>query len=174
LSHKGLAAEAEGALSDDFLELYDPEITAEQLLAAVYERLEKRRRLPGYSPASFPVYAAVTPQPEMPLGLPYRTNLYHHLRQANRLYCQVETGPQLGPSTATQLPLVGRLWKLIREQAHSLVLFYVNRHVTAQVNVNRHLVSVLNEITVLCQEQQRRIGDLEEEVRILRQQVDRE
>jgi hypothetical protein len=162
------------ALSGGFIELHDTEVTVEQLLVAVRERLEKRRQMPGYSPASFPTYGAVSPHPEMPPTLPFRANLYHHLRQANRLYKQVETGPLLAPSTATQLPLMGRFWQLVREQAHSLVLFYVNRHVGAQINVNRHLAAALNEITVLCQEQQERIDALEEEVRVLQRQINQE
>ena len=84
-----------------------------------------------------------------------------------------ETAPVLAASAATQLPLFGRLWKLVREQAHQLVLFYVNRLVAHQTNVDRHLVSVANELTREIQEQQEQIRALQEEVEALRQKGNR-
>lgn len=160
------------ALSDDFIEIYDPEIDAPGLIGQVRARLEQRRQAQGYSRPSFPTYGAISAHPAMPQDLPEQANLYHHLRQANKLYNQVETAVVLASSPATSVPILGQLWRLIREQAHSLVLFYVNRSTAEQVNLNRHLVSVLNELTTLNQEQQKTITALQEEVETLRRQVE--
>ena len=98
----------------------------------------------------------------------YHPDLYHHLHLANKLYTDVETESILASSPATRLPLIGNLWGTIREQAHSLVRFYVNRAVAHEVEVNRHLVNALNLLTAENQRQQRAIAELEEALAALR------
>ena len=96
------------------------------------------------------------------MELPHDPNLYHYLRLLNEGYAAIDTQPILAPSPATRLPLVGKLWARLRGEVHNLVLFYVNRAVTQQVNVNRYLVSVVNRLTAENEAQERRLLALEE------------
>lgn len=141
-----------------FLELNDPEVTAEALERAIAARL---RNCPPAEIPDFPVYDLAPEPPAFPAGIPYRFGHYYHLQRANALYNQAETDPVLASSPATQLPLLGRLWQFIRAEAHQLVLFYVNRHIGQQTQVNRHLVQTLNELTRQVEEQQRTIQHLQ-------------
>jgi len=150
---------------DDLIEIHDPEIDPQAIMADIRRRIQKRRQEVGYDNRTFPAFGAAMVCPESPEDMPYNPDLYHHLRQVNALYSEVETTTILAPSPATRVPILGRFWKLIREQAHGLVLFYVNRSVGHQVKVNRHLVSILNQLTEENQALQRRIMVLEAEAK---------
>jgi hypothetical protein len=147
--------------ADDLIEIHDPEIDPQIIMTQIRRRIQERRLEAGYDNRTFPAFGAAMVCPEPPEGMPYSPDLYHHLRQVNSLYSEVETATILAPSPATRVPILGRFWKLIREQAHGVVLFYVNRSVGHQVKVNRHLVSVLNQLTEENQALQRRIMALE-------------
>jgi len=140
-------------------EIQDPEIDPDAIMAQIQQRLTERRRQLGYDQRVFPTFGAAA-YPGEPTDVVYDPTLYHHLRLANDSYGQAETGPLLAPSPATRVPVLGRLWQLIRNQAHGLVLFYVNRAVASQVGINRHLVSVLNRMAVVQQDQAREIAAL--------------
>ena len=62
------------------------------------------------------------------------------------------------------MPVLGKLWKMIRANAHQLSIFYANRAIQHQTNVNRELISVLNRLTVITQEQQREILKLQAQI----------
>lgn len=153
--------------NNNLIEIRDPEIDTIAIMAEIRTRVEKRRQELGYDKRRFPTFGTAE-YPGEPEDLPYDDLLYHHLRLANRSYADVETRPFLASSPTTRIPLLGRLWGLIRGGAHNLVLFYVNRAVSQQVNVNRHLVSVLNRLAAENQAQVRQIKALEEEVTRLR------
>jgi hypothetical protein len=161
-------------MTTPFLELNDPEITAEALTAALDERVRQRRAQLGPVERLFPAFGTAVPCPQQPANLDHPPDLYHHLRQANERYGRPETTLVLAPSPATRVPLLGRLWIMIREQAHSLVLFYVNRSLAHQTTINRHTISALNQLTLLSQEQQRTINRLQQEIGRLRQELQRE
>jgi hypothetical protein len=150
--------------ADDLIEIHDPEVDPQTLMAEIRRRIQNRRLEAGYDYRTFPAFGAAMVCPEPPEGQPYSPDLYHHLRQVNELYSEVETSTILAPSPATRVPVLGRFWKLIREQAHGLVLFYVNRSIGHQVKVNRHLVSVLNQLTEENQALRGRIAALEAEL----------
>jgi len=153
---------------DDLLESNNPEIDTVALMAQIRERMRQRRRELGVDNRSFPSYD-VTSCPAEPDDLPYDANLYHHLRLANELYAEADTEPALPPSPLTRVPLFGRLWQRVRPSLHVLILFYVNRALAHQVTVNRHLVSVLNQLTVQVEAQQRTIVALQSDIQALRQ-----
>lgn len=158
---------------EDIFEIRDPAIDTSTIMSEIRGRIQERRALLNYDASQLPTFGAATEPPAEAEDLPPQPTLFHHLRLVNRTFNQVETTPTLASSPATRIPLIGRLWGLVREQAHQLVLFYVNRSVAHQTNVNRHLVSVNNELTRLLQEQQRRLDRLEEEVDALRQEAHR-
>ena len=87
---------------------------------------------------------------------------------ANEVYAIIDTETDLQPSPATRVPILGNLWKMIRDQAHGLVLYYVNRASMHQVNVNREIISVLNRAAIINLEQQRKLLELQAEVEKLR------
>ena len=154
-------ADPTGLPGDDLLEIHDPELEPAELMAEIRRRIQNRRKELGYDDRTFPSFGDAVALPEPPQDLTYSAELYHHLRQANTLYDEVETEPVLAYSASLRLPGLGRLW-LIRRQAHSLVLFYVNRNLSHQVMVNRHMVSILNKLVEENSELKRRIKQLEE------------
>lgn len=148
---------------DGLIEIRDPEIDPGQIMETIRIRIRQRRKELGYDRRTFPVFGAAA-YPGEPEGVAYDADLYHYLRLANDSFAAVETDAVLAPSPATRVPVLGRLWQLIRGGAHQLVLFYVNRAVAHQTDVNAHLVSVLNRMTAVGEQQQRAIDQLQAEV----------
>lgn len=151
----------------DIFEIRDPDIDPEQIMAEIRARIERRRAELGYEQRTFPTFGAAA-YPGEPKDIPFDEDLHHYLRLANESYSEVETDAVLLDSPSTQLPVAGPLWKNVRRAAHDLVLFYVNRSIAHQTNINSYLVSVLNRLTTVVEEQQRTIDRLESEVQDLR------
>ena len=156
---------------DGLIEIHDPDIDPEAIMATIRQRIQQRRAELGDDDPVFPIFGGA-PYPPLPQGATYDADLRHYLRLANDSFVDIETEPVLAPSPATAIPLLGRLWQLVRGGAHQLVLFYVNRAVAQQTGVNRHLVSALNRMTVLVEQQQRTIDQLQAEVDALRQRTE--
>lgn len=55
----------------------------------------------------------------------------------------VWVGLQLSEEPPKPIPLLNRFWKMIRRQAHELVIFYVNRLATQQSKINARCAKVL-------------------------------
>lgn len=146
-----------------WLEIHDPEISSADLVAEIEERVQKRREELGQVHLVFPTFGTVSPYPEPPKDRPYNPNLYHHLRQANEM-SPPETAPILADSPATQIPLLGWVWKLVRGQFHELILFYVNRYIGYQTKLDNHLISSLNEMTRVIEVQREEIDGLRQEI----------
>jgi hypothetical protein len=166
-------ADVDPEISDDLIEIRDPEIDPTQIVSQIRTRIIQRRAELGYEDRSFPAFDLAS-YPGEPNDIPFDQNLYHYLRLANTSYNQIEVDPLLAASPATRLPVIGPLWQRVRSQVHSLVLFYVNMAGGNQISVNRHLVSVLNRLTLVTQDQQRTIQDLQAEVADLRSRLERE
>ncbi|MBP6016564.1 MAG: hypothetical protein KA586_07570 [Candidatus Promineofilum sp.] len=164
--------EAEDAGKTDeqpWLRIQDEQISSEALVAEVQRRVDQRRAELGVTRVLFPKFGHMSSYPEPPVesGV-YNPDLYHYLKQANRKSTpQLE--PLLVPSPSTRVPVFGRLWGMVRAQFHQLVLFYVNRSVSDQSQLNINVVSVLNELTRVSQVQQEEIDDLRAEVQRLKQ-----
>lgn len=152
---------------DSLIEIHDPEISTAEIMAQIRERVQRRRQELGNPRRVFPSFGG-TPYPGEPQDPEYDANLYYHLRLANETFANVETDAQLPVTAATRIPIFGAVWRRVRAYLHRIILFYVNRSIAHQVNVNRHLVSVLNQLTAQSQAQQRRIEALEAEVNKLR------
>jgi hypothetical protein len=150
-------------IPNDLIEIQDPEIDPDQIMEQIRARILQRREELGLPRETFPVFGAAA-YPGEPEGQDYDEDLYYHLRKANEVYYQIGVEPSLAPSPATRLPILGRLWKQIRQEAHNLVLFYLGKMTQRQVTVNRHLVSTINRLTVQLQEQQREIESLRETI----------
>lgn len=161
-------APAPGELpADDLITINDPAIDSAAIMAEVRSRIQQRRAELGYEPQQFASFGGAQ-FPGRPDDLPYDPDYYDHLEMANELYLQVETEPNLQVSPATRTPGVGKVWAGVREQAHQLVLYYVNRSVSHQTSVNREIIGVLNKLTEINVQQQREIARLQQEVAALR------
>ena len=147
-----------------WLVIHDEHITSEALATEVERRVAERRARLGPVDLIFPTFGHISTFPEPPAGSRMNPHLYYYLKQDNHSTAEA-VEPVLAPSPATQLPVVGRFWSRIRGQVHSLVLFYVNRAVRDQSRLNVDLISALNELTRVVQEQQAEIDALRDEAR---------
>jgi len=97
--------------------------------------------------------------------------VYNELHQANASFDKTYVSVYLTPA---HVPLAGGLWQRLRQAAHNLVIFYVNRLAAAQIGFNHHIVRVLNELVRILDEDDTsaRLARLEAEVAALRAQLD--
>jgi len=153
-----------------WLELYDAEVTADQLIATIEKRVQQRQAEQGEIKRILPTFGFIAAMPRPPTENDYSTTLYYHLQQLNEMET-AETAPILVPSPSTRLPLLGPLWQFIRRAAHELVLFYVNRHIAHNAIFHNHLINILNEQTCLLQKQQEEIERLQREVQKLERET---
>ena len=145
-----------------WLEIHDKEVTAVSLMTEIESRVEQRRKQHGRITPHFPTFGQTAAMPESPE--PHESpSLYHHLRQLNELEGPPVTAV-LVPSPVTQLPVLGHLWRSIRQQAHDLVLFYVNRANAYNYQTHNQFISALNELVRLTQRQQEEINRLKTEL----------
>jgi hypothetical protein len=150
-----------------WIEIQDEEITSEELVAEIERRVARRRAQLGTPNLVMPTFGHVSTYPEPPPGTAYDPNLYYYLKQANEAP-QALVEPILVSSPATRVPVLGRLWRMIRRQMHELVLFYVNRSVSDQNQLNINLISILNELTRVSQAQQIELDALRAELQRLK------
>lgn len=155
-------------MTQPWLELDDSHLSSAQLMAEIEERVARREAAYGRFQPHYPTFGHVSPMPAPP-NAQFAPNLYHHLHALNHLDAP-PTLPELAASPATRVPILGRLWGLLRRHGHNLVLFYVNRNAAYNSQVNAHLVNTLNELTRLTQEQQQEMDRLRAEITTLRGQ----
>jgi hypothetical protein len=149
-----------------WLELYDTEVTADQLISTIEKRVQQRLAEQDEINLILPTFGFIAAMPQPPMANDYSATLYYHLQQLNEMET-AETAPILVPSPSTRLPLLGPLWQFIRGAAHGLVLFYVNRYIAHNAIFHNHLINILNEQTRLLQRQQEEIERLHGEVQKL-------
>jgi hypothetical protein len=156
---------------NDLIEIHDPEIDSEAIMAEIRVRLEERHQALGYQQPLFSTFGG-TLLPDRPDDIPYDPALFDHLELVNEQYTMVPSDSDIQPSPATRVPILGSLWAMVREQAHGLVLFYTNRTASHQTGVNREVIGILNGLTTLVMEQQRMINQLHQEVDTVRMELD--
>ena len=149
--------------NDSWLKITDSEMSSSELESEVERRVQQRRQALGEIHPQFPEFGVLSPEPEVTLN---NAALAHHLRQANEMDPPA-VHPVLAPSPATRIPLLGKLWQLVRRQFHELVLFYVNRAASHETRLDNHIISTLNELTRIIQDQQTEIERLQEEIHAL-------
>lgn len=156
--------------ANDLIEIHDPEIDSEAIMAEIRARLEERRQALGYHQPLFSTFGG-TLLPDRPDDIPYDPALFDHLELVNEQYTMVPSDSDIQPSPATRVPILGPLWATVREQAHGLVLFYTNRTAGHQTGVNREIIGILNGLTALVMDQQRMINKLQEELDTVRNEL---
>lgn len=155
---------------DNLIEVGDPEIDAAEIMRRIREGIERKRQQGLLPERHFPRFG-LAKAPAEPTG-EHDVELYYHLQRANDTCSEVGVTLTLAPSPATTIPVLGKLWSLIRRQMHELVLFYIAALARAQVRVNGHLVSALNRVVAQSQQQAEEIASLRREVERLRQEAD--
>jgi hypothetical protein len=151
-----------------WITIHDESVTSEELVMEVERRVAQRRRELGGVNLVFPTFGHISTFPEPATADNEASpHLYYYLKQANQTPSSA-VEPVLAPSPATRMPIVGRLWAIIRGEMHNLVLFYVNRSVADQNRLNVNLVSTLNEMTRVIQAQRAEIETLKAEIRRLK------
>lgn len=158
------ATETTNSADSPWIVIYDEQITSEELVREVERRVEQRRAELGEVSLVFPTFGYVSSYPDVPLERRVSPHLFYYLEQANKMPPPT-VEPALAPSPATRAPVVGGMWQRIRGEMHNLVLFYVNKSVREQNRVNANLVSTLNELTRVIQDQQAEIDALRAELK---------
>lgn len=142
----------------------DPNVSSADLVERVEARLRKRREEMGAVDRHFPSFDPAGSRLESGSAEGRMATLRYHLQRLEQSGSP-DTTPLLAPSPATRLPVLGRLWQLVRREAHQLVLFYVNRALAHQARVNRDAVATLQEMVALLEAQ-------DEEIRRLQARLD--
>ena len=158
--------------ADDLIEIHDPAIDPAEIMAKIRERIQLRRAELGYETQRFISFGGAQ-FPGRPDDVPYDPDFYDHLEMANELYLQVDTEIDLQSSPATRVPILGHLWGSIREQVHHLAIFYANRAVIHQANVDREIIGVLNKLASINLEQERALMKLQDEIDVLRAEIEK-
>lgn len=160
------ATESHQAADSPWIVIHDEQITPEDLVREVARRVEQRRAELGFVSLVSPTFGYASSYPDVPLDKQVSPHLFYYLGQANKTP-PPSVEPVLAPSPTTRMPLVGGLWQKVRAESHNLVLFYVNKSVREQSQVNANLVSTLNELTRVIQEQQEEIDALRADIQRL-------
>ena len=143
-----------------YIEIRDPEIDAEEVMSRIRANIRARQASGCRAPA-LPDFQVLLAQSANDGALQY------HLREAKEAHSRIWVDLSLAPSPVTQVPVVGRIWGLIREQAHRLVLFYLDKLASRQVGFNEHVVGALYQLAAAQEEN----SSLRKEIAELRQQL---
>jgi uncharacterized small protein (DUF1192 family) len=149
---------------NDWIKIHDSEWTPERLSAELSRRADAREAESGPLEINVPAFGEQTGMPQPPRDRPYNANLYHHLKLINEMPPR-DSDPILADSPATRTPWVGNLWQRFRGQLHELILFYVNRAMRQQVQMNSEVINTLNELTRTVEAQQEEIQRLKAELK---------
>lgn len=141
-------------------EITDPEIDPEQIMISIRQRMRAERDKRRYAEQNFPEFGQTALLDKM-ADLNLDPKLLHHIQRANESNAAFDMSLVVVDSPATRVPLLGQLWRLIRSNAHQLVLFYTNRATKQQMDVNREMLHVINRLAILLNEQSEQIEDLQ-------------
>ena len=149
--------------NEPWIEIDDALETSASLSARVEEQLQQHHAELGAVSRQFPTFHGQTPDLDNLTGEGQAPLQFSQLRDTLRQLQELPppaTNIVLVPSPVTRLPLVGRFWRLVRSQAHRLVLFYVNRHLAHQAQTNHMLSTALHQLSALLLAQQQQIDRL--------------
>ncbi|WP_420645709.1 hypothetical protein [Candidatus Leptofilum sp.] len=99
--------------------------------------------------------------PGKPADIAYDVALYNHLQQAAETIPNFDRDLQMNDTAWSQLPLIGTLVQKVRRGLHSIALFYTNRALQHQQQVNKQLWEAVGRLTAVTQQQQRTIETLQ-------------
>ena len=144
------------------IEIRDPNIDTGAIMTRLEANLHARQAA-GTIPPELPEFdLSAIPMPNV-----QNATLRYHLERANVTYNQGWVKLSLSPSVATQIPILAKLWGLIRQQMHRLILYYVDMAISKQIGFNEHIVGVVNQLAaaqkeIVCLRQ--KVSDLQAEL----------
>ncbi|MHB0877288.1 MAG: hypothetical protein ACYC5O_14725 [Anaerolineae bacterium] len=153
----------------DLIEIRDPEIDVDAIMRRVREGVERKRREGLLPEKQFPRFG-VALMPAEPAG-EHDVELYYHLQRSNDTCTDIGVDLSLADSPFTTMPVVGRVWSMLRRQVHGLIVYYLGLLSRKQVRVNTHLVSTMNRLVAQSQSQAEEIAALRQQVAQLRQEL---
>ena len=103
--------------------------------------------------------------PAKPADIPYNILLYQHLDETKNTLTTYNRDMQIAENKLTKIPFVGRIVRSIQQQLHQVALFYTNRALRHQLEINQHLVESIGQLTIENQKQQRLIVELQEQLK---------
>lgn len=154
--------------SKDTIEIRDPEIDIEEIMARIRQRIQERR---SEAQAQGLDYDRLVDDQAVNFRTSGRfdSDLYYDLHQvrtsADTIWVSLSVVDR-------QVPVVGSLLTRLRRELHSLVIYYVNMLAGRQVVFNRSVAGVLPALADALDESQERVAALEKEVADLRQRVE--
>ncbi len=132
------------------------------IMNQIEERIAVHRQSAGAKSDNLPQNPHVV-YPGLPADIPYDLSLYQYLQQATALYPVVPRNMVLAHSSLDNVPILGHVWRSVRRQLHNIALFYINRALDHQVQINLNLAEAMVRLTILTQQQQRQIKALQQQ-----------
>ena len=106
--------------------------------------------------------------PRKPTDIPYDLTMYTHLEATKEHIPNFHTDLEVQP--LTKLPLLGKIVRAAQIQLHQIGLFYTNRALAHQLEVNQNLFVYLEKLTVETQKQRRLISQLQAQIYALQEE----
>jgi hypothetical protein len=141
--------------------------TPEEGVTVMYQRLLLRYRQAQQTLGAVPQYGVPT-TPDIDIDDAQWRMLSLRLKRLSDINSP-PISAVLGESPATQLPLIGALWKRLRKTAHSLPLFYVQVYARFTLPRKRLIAALLNQLTARILRQRAELAHLRAEAAALRE-----
>jgi hypothetical protein len=154
---------------EEIIEIRDSEINVAEIMEEIRRNIRQRQSEAQGGEVDFPTFEAgvsLAVEPTEKL----EEVLHHHLSEASLHHNKIGVASQFMPRP---VPLVGRLWTAFRQEAHNLVIFYVNTLAARQITFNDHVLRALNALAQMVTRGSRvEVARLEAELQALQQRVD--
>ncbi len=144
-----------------WIKLNDEVLDDKEIVKDLAQKAENREEKLSPGILSIPPFGTASEMPNPPLDLPHSFDLYSNLRLFNENYYRAETHIHLADSPAINIPIFGPIWKRVRQFAHNLVIYYVNRHIAHQNQINFLMTNILNELTRENEKLKRQLRELQ-------------
>lgn len=138
------------------------------ILQAIEQRIQQQRQALNYDRIFSPYDDVVFPGSTETVSY---EDPRPNLQQAQARYDQFDREIVLTASKLDHLPVIGRFWRAMRHQLHSIALFYANRALAHEAAVNYHLIQTLAYCLEVTQQQQRTLFKMQAEINARRAQA---
>lgn len=138
---------------DGLFEIQNPAVDLEAVVQIIETNLKAHEALFADAPV-MPRFE-LGDRPSTDSAAANLSDLLYHLHSAERDRDQIGAEKELGPSWATQVPLIGKWWGQVRGELHNLILFYVNKAAGRQAGFNESAVGVLRYVAEQAEEVER-------------------
>lgn len=103
--------------------------------------------------------------PAKPADIAYNILLYQHLDATKNNLTNYSRDLHIEKNKLTKIPLFGKIMYAMQRQLHQIALFYTNRALRYQLEINQHLLESIGQLTIENQKQQRLITNLQEQLK---------